>query len=288
MEDIFKYSCSNCNYKCNSIGHWNQHLNTLKHSNNKLENNKLENNKLENNKSSYNYESCQCGKKFKHRQSLFKHKKYCNSLSNISGINSDIVLKILTDNQELRNLLIEQHKEHNQQIAQILPHVGNTINNNLSINIFLNEQCKDALNLTDFINSLQITMDDLDLTRINGLTKSVGTVIINGLRQLDITKRPIHCTDLKRETLYIKDQNLWQSNLSRMSDSINNIVLKHREKIKQWELTNPHWNEDDQLLETYISLVKELMNDIDARGENKIIKSIARETKLNKLNKLLK
>ena len=112
----------------------------------------------------------------------------------------------LNKNSQMKDEMMEQMKEQNKIIQDMIPKIGNN-NNKFNINVFLNEECRDAINMTDFIESLQIQLEDLNYTKTNGLIEGISSVFVNGLKQLDTYKRPIHCTDMKRETLYIKDNN---------------------------------------------------------------------------------
>ena len=139
--------------------------------------------------------------------------------------------------------------------------------------------------MTDFIKSLQIQLDDLQYTSSNGLIEGVSSVFVNGLKQLDTYKRPIHCTDIKRETLYIKDNNEWErdSNKSKLKEAISEVAIKQRQAIIDWETKNPHWSKSEQGKDEYLKIVKSVMSDVSLEtNENKIIKCIAKETVIDK------
>jgi thymidylate synthase len=140
--------------------------------------------------------------------------------------------------------------------------------------------------MSDFINSLNVQTQDLVYTQKNGLIEGISTVFLNGLKQLDIFQRPIHCTDVKREILYIKENNTWEKEQSKdkIRNAINDVAYKQRDAIKKWEFNNPSWQQTDNGKDEYIDLVKTVMEDIDKNSysENKIIKSIIKETIIDK------
>ena len=191
----------------------NNHYNTVKHINN------LNLNKYR----------CDCGKIYTHKSSLCKHKKLCNniSFSNEAETNKtepDIVnaiMEVVKQNNEFKELLVEQGKqlaEQNKQIIELSSkptttnNTNNTTNNtnSFNLNFFLNETCKDALNISDFVNQLHVGIKDLEETGRLGYADGISKIFINGLKQLEINQRPVHCSDAKRETIYIKDKNQWE------------------------------------------------------------------------------
>ena len=137
--------------------------------------------------------------------------------------------------------------------------------------------------MSEFLESLQIQLKDLIYTKDNGLIEGISTVFVNGLKQLDTFKRPIHCTDMKRETLYIKDNNEWERENGKecLRNAINDVASKQRLAINEWEKNNPNWDKTVKGKEEYIKIVKTVMSDISDE-HNKIIKNIAKETIINK------
>ena len=140
--------------------------------------------------------------------------------------------------------------------------------------------------MSDFIKGLEIQIKDLMYTKNNGLIEGVSNVFVNGLKQLETTKRPIHCTDIKRETLYIKEHNEWEKDedtKEKLMSALNNIAFKQRRAISDWEKENPNWMKSDRGKEDYINLVRSVMADVpSAVKDNKIIKNIVREVQINK------
>ena len=208
------------------------------------------------------------------------------------------------DNQsgfkELVLLLLKENKEIQKNFVNLLPHIkgnntntnsNNTIhntttnNNQFNVNMFLNEHCKNAMNLTDFIDTLPLTPETFDNTIENGLTKSITTMITNGLNNMDILERPIHCTDPARKTMYIKDNNVWEKDkeLNLLLNGITKVALKQRSNISKWQDANNGWATDDDLQTKMTNLVFNSMTQIekDDKETNKIIRAISKNTYLS-------
>ena len=196
--------------------------------------------------------------------------------------------------KELVLLLLKENKEIQKNFIDLIPHIkGNitsnshnttTNNNQFNINMFLNEHCKNAMNLTDFIHSLPITNETYDHTIENGLTKTITHMITNGLSNMDILERPIHCTDPARKTMYVKDNDVWEKDneLVKVVDSIKILSLKQRTNISKWQEANQGWKTDEDLQTKMTSLVFYSMTDIenDEKECNKIIRAISKNTYL--------
>jgi uncharacterized C2H2 Zn-finger protein len=167
-------------------------------------------------------------------------------------------------------------------MQDMIPKIGNFNNNKISINIFLQEHCKDALNLKDFVDSLSIELSDVSKLQDRAMIDAVGNVFVNGLRRLDLYKRPIHCMDLSRETLYIKDDGAWKNDTSdkrKLSGAISAVAAKQSRVLEEWERLHPNWCNSDELSSEYLKLVRATTSPIE-RGsstENKIIHNIAKE-----------
>ena len=189
---------------------------------------------------------------------------------------------------------MKQNNDLIKTIIEITPKIGNTTitnnmnntNNNFNLHFFLNEQCKDAININEFVNSLEITIDDLNYTKDNGLMKGITDVMIRGLKELDIYKRPIHCTDTKRETLYIKDEDKWEKDEhnEKMKETIITIANKERDAINEWKEEYPLWNEDEDKQDEFMLLVNKVYTPIEEREnyENKILKALSKEVFIDK------
>jgi hypothetical protein len=185
----------------------------------------------------------------------------------------------LDQNKTLQKQIVELSKERN-----II--VNNTNNNQFNLNFFLNEQCKDAVNITDFVDSLEITMDDLTYTRNQGLVEGISKVMIDGLKQMDLYKRPIHCTDQKRDTIYIRDNHQWarDEGNARMRQVFVDIANKEYFAVKKWMDLHPGWETNSRLQDFHHKMIRNVLHEIkdDPIGERKIMKSIERETFIEK------
>jgi len=190
--------------------------------------------------------------------------------------------------EEVKSEMMQQLKEQSTMIREMLPCMGNNNTNNFSINVFLNETCRDAINMSEFVASLQVHLEDLEYTRDNGLAEGISSMLVNGLRQLDTCKRPIHCTDAKRETLYIKENDGWEkgegdTGKTPLRSAIGTIADKQRKAIADWEAENPGWEDSEAGKDEYLTTVRSVMADVSQRAdEDRIIKSIAKETTIGK------
>lgn len=278
----YKFICYICDYKCSKKSLWNQHCLTQKHI---LKHNETKNMHFSNKKHIFthtkdmktSHECIFCGNYFNSRTSLWRHKKICTKTDDLEekiGEDNNVIMTLLNENKKL----IDAMKEMSSK-------VGNNNNNNINIQVFLNEKCKDALNITDFMNSLQITLDDLNTTKEKGIVEGISSMMITGLKQLDVYKRPFHCTDLKRDVLYIKDKN-WEKDVEnvKIKESIAEMARKQINAIKDWKLANPNWMEDEKLQEEYVKLMSETYYPLneDEKAEKKIIKNITKEIHLPK------
>ena len=220
-----KYFCNICSFKCFKKSDFDRHILTAKHK-------RLTNTTKNTHKNAIAY-SCLCGKSYKHHSSLWKHKKTCHHMNNSNTVQENLEEKpsfmdIITQNKEIMDALVLQNEllmkknneltntiiEQSNTIQEIIPKIGNnnnnnTINNHFNIQNFLNEDCKDALNFSEFIENMKVSFEDLEHQADVGYINGVYKLFIENLRDLGTHKRPIHCTDKKRKTLYIKENNEW-------------------------------------------------------------------------------
>ena len=286
-----KFSCTACDYTSVRKSQYDRHLLTLKHILLTNTNKKVQ--KVPDDKSFH----CVCGSSYKFASSLCYHKKTCKAIKegDVSSsldeklvspggvVSNEMIMKLIEQNGKLQEQLVSLSKEKNI--------VNNIVNNtnNFNLNIFLNEKCKDALNISDFIQSLKITLDDLMYTKNKGLVEGITNVMIRGLRQLDIYKRPIHCTDTKRETMYIKDCEKWEKddNHDKIKNTIAKIANKERNMISAWVDENPDWFDTEEMQIEYLTLVRNVCEPIEnyEKNEKKIIRNIGREVLLDKAMK---
>jgi hypothetical protein len=277
----YPYKCQKCNYFTMHEGMWNRHLTTKRHS-------WLNYVTIKSNKAVF---TCTCGKTYKYQSGLCKHRHACTKET--KNVETELVETLLNTNKELQELVKEQiyhttdlmSKQENL-IVSTNNITNNTMNNQFNINFFLNEQCKDALNLTDFIGSLQVQLEDLNNTNRSGFVKGISTAFIRGLKELDMYQRPIHCSDIKRTIMYVKDDDQWlkeDQQKDKIKKSIKEIGHgKFIKLIKEWEKHNPDWAETDQGRIDYTKMVQSVTRDLEENTENKIIKNIAKEVLIDK------
>ena len=289
---LLKFSCEFCNFICSNKQDYTRHLSTRKH--------KMMTDSDEKNSNEY---ICLCGKKYKYRQGLSIHKKtctfveetgqegekICNEISdkiNEFQIDKELLIKMLLKNQDVMEKMME-----------IIPSIGNqvhtnshnTTNNQFNIQMFLNEHCKNAMNLTDFIDSLPITAATYDSTIENGLTKTITNMITNGLNKLDILERPIHCTDATRKTIYVKEADIWEKDteLIKVVESIKTLIRKKRTLISRWKDANRGWDTVESKQMRFTELICNIMTDVDfdEKETGKIVRSISKSVYLDNEDK---
>ena len=200
-------------------------------------------------------------------------------------ITKEMFIKLLKDNEEMMKM-IKSLSENQLTTPQHITNNNNITNNQFNLNIFLNEKCKDALNMSEFIDSLKITLDDLLFSKNNGITRGVTDIMIKKLKELDIYKRPIHCTDIKRDVMYIKDENKWHkdNNHDMFKNTIIKVANKERSALQLWAIDNPDWMETEQKQIQYLTMVRSICEPIETYSnyERKIVKNIGKEILVNK------
>jgi hypothetical protein len=291
QNEQINYYCDFCNYYTYKKNNYDRHILTQKHIRNHLA---IVSNKNEQNEQN-KYSCTNCSKEFLSNSGLWRHKKKCiiignndnlgnNSIvdicSNKLELSNELFMKLLNDNQEMRSVIIKQQ----EQISELIPKVGNnntTQNNKFNIQVFLNEKCKDAINMTDFIKSIEVSLQQLDFTQQNGLANGLSKTIIDNMSKLSVFERPLHCTDVKRETLYIKDENEWSKDVSKekIKKAIKKASNKNYNALQEWKEENPDYMFND-LKTNYFTNTIRTIGKTDHATEDKIIKKICKETYL--------
>jgi hypothetical protein len=245
---------------------------------------------------------CNCGKIYKFDSGYYRHKKTCtyieeneiekgNGKGNVSTTNTEIDYKamfmmLIKDNKELRDTLITENKELRSQISELIPKVGNNNNNKqkFNINVFLNEKCKDALTMNSFIDKIKITMDDLMITKNKGIAEGVSNIFIENMNKLSLHERPIHCTDVKRETMYIKceekDGSGWEKDPEnkKIKQALEKISHVQNRGLKMWIEKHPNWESKPDEQEEYMLLINKCTGDLsEEKREEKIIRKLCNE-----------
>ena len=299
----YKFFCEKCDYKCSKQSEYNKHLTTAKHK-------KLTNLTEKSPKISVEFKCAICEKQYKSRMGLWQHKKKCGqseipiqeTIENPQTIpDINVFMDLLHQNQEFKQLMIEQ-SNHIQDLQEKLveavktggQHIENqTINNNqkFNLNFFLNEQCKDAINMSEFIENMDLDLEDLTETGRLGYVGGISRILINKLQELDVYKRPLHCTDVKRETLYIKDNNEWEKQTNskeKMGKIIGQVANKNCKNLPKWTKEHPEYEVFDspENME-YINMTQAVLGGFceeeTRHFKDKIIRGVIKEVMVNKI-----
>jgi hypothetical protein len=311
------FNCDLCHFKCSKKSNWETHISTRKHQKITNDNEKMPNEFV-----------CNCGKSYKYTSGLSRHKRVCDVKSKVTVSSSPspwdafpddfsdkrLILKMLDDSAEMKKTLVEQNKqiiEQNNTMKELTNKMttiienntnalttykntnnvttNNITNNQFNLNLFLNDTCKDAMNITEFLEDLEIQMKELENVANNGYVTGITDIILTRLKKLDISKRPLHCTDVKREVLYIRDENAWNkddSDKAKLKKMITSVANKNYRKIPEWREKNPECKEPEN--EQYDFCIKMMRNSLGELGdeqtklEEKIIKNIAKQVAINK------
>ena len=303
-----QHTCVNCDYTCSKLSDLHKHYSTRKHQYGTNETEMKQHFSL----------SCEiCNNIFFSRTTLWRHKKICTEVINNNIVNTSqpqiqltpsthtssddmqtsLILELVKQNQEFKQLLIEQNKTiievaKNSQINNNTINNTNTNSHNKTFNLqfFLNETCKDAMNMKDFIKSLELSLPELEKMGEIGFAEGMSRVFVNRLNSLDITKRPIHCSDVKREIIHIKDDNKWErdnANLDRLRKIIKQLTHKNILKVDDWKKANPGCTEynsrkNDQYLRINMEAIGPVDDEEVKRDFGKIIRRVAEHTAIDK------
>ena len=307
-KNAINYYCEKCNFTCSKKSNYDQHLLTAKH-----------NREAKGIKKTAVYICEFCDREYKSRGSHWKHQQKCDKVPYIheqtpepptKPTDSAMILELLKQNQEFKQLMVDQSRQiqeqqsENQELQKQLieavktggQHIENqniTNNNNnqkFNLNFFLNEQCKDAINMSDFIENMELDLEDLTETGRLGYVGGISRILINKLQELDIYKRPLHCTDMKRETLYIKDNDEWEKQTNskeKMSKIINTVANKNCRNIPKWTEEHPGYEVFDspENME-YMNMTQAVLGGFgeqeNKQFKDKIIKGVIKEVMVNR------
>jgi len=290
------YYCEKCDYECSKIYNWKKHIVTSKHT--------LEINGhdlvAKSGKKWQSYSCEKCTKNFNTNSGLWKHKKTCNinessinELNNIDITDSNIIIQLIKQNEDFKNLLIEQNKtilelSKNNSITNNNNNI-NSHNKSFNLNFFLNETCKDAMNIMDFVDSIKLQLSDLESVGKLGYIEGISKIIVSNLNSLDETKRPVHCADSKREVMYVKDDNKWEkesADKTKLRNAIKRVTQHNTKLLKEFRIKYPGCDKSDSKYSTkYDKLTLEAFggkgDDYEGK-ENKIIRNIAKNVIIDK------
>jgi hypothetical protein len=292
------FSCEFCNFNCYNKKDFNRHLQTKKHKNLSEEKQKKDEKKTKN---TFSKKCIYCNKSYKTDSGLWKHQQKCKD--NTSNTNEkqnnnneedkykQLILDVIHKNNELQKLLVDQAQQHTKNLEKIIPklqssvtnnHTTNNMKNEVNVNIFLNEHCKDALNISDFVHSLQVKFDDLENTSKVGFADGISQIFINGLKDLDIYKRPLHCSDLHKKILYVKDKDVWEMNDKQFRLAVESLNEKNAKNILPLMKENMTSNLDEH--NTKIITENVANNETIHKSMDKIIKNVAQEVVIDSDN----
>ena len=231
------FVCDACNFACAKKGDWRRHLLTQKHLKPVLR--------------------CPCGAEFRHRAAMAAHEPACAK--------NGLILQMLDENKELRALLLEQQeqlKTQQRHLTELIPKIGTVTHNKFNLNVFLHEKCKDAVNWSDFISTLKVQLEGEE-----PLTVGIAKMICDGIQDLGVHKRPIHCLDSKRKKLCIKNEDAWEHDADKVQSTLRQTAIglqgRYLKELKEWEATHPTWFESEREAEIYTHLVQRVAGELD-------------------------
>ena len=300
----FKYYCENCDYGTSKKSSYNDHLISTKHQKSILSKQNSNENLP---KICSNFICQKCNKSYKDNSGLWRHKKKCcieviNEEQNNHEITPELIMSVLQQNKQLNQMLIEQNKQNNELQNKVLELAKNNSHNNsitnshnnshnktFNLQFFLNETCKDAMNIMDFVDSIKLQLSDLEKVGKIGFIEGISNIIVKNLNSLDENKRPVHCTDSKREVMYIKDEDKWEKENEtkvKLRKAIKYVAHKNTKMLSEFRVKNPDClKSTSKVSDQYNKLVFEALGgkgDNDLEKEDKIIKNISKEVIITK------
>ena len=295
-----KFECDTCDYYTCNKKDYTKHITTSKHIKMTTMVTCGDNNPLP--------LVCACGNTYKYRQGLSRHKKTCENINtnlvnndtehdvknsnNTTSDKDELITYLIKENQEFKSMILEFVKKDSYNQCNNTNTLSNNNNNNktFNLNFFLNETCKDAMNMKDFIQSLEMSLPELEKMGEVGFAEGMSRVFVDRLNQLDVTKRPIHCSDVKRETIHIKDENKWEkdnANLDRLRKIIKQLTIKNILKVDDWKMANQGCTDyNSRKNGQYLKINMEAIGPVDdgevKRDFGKIIRRVAENTAIEK------
>ena len=293
-----KFICNVCDFKCSKLSNYNTHILTNKH--------KILTNVDKENDTKVSKFKCECGKEYNHRQSLSIHKKKCHNnfsvvkekhdTNKVEGASDkDLIMLLIKENSDFKTMLMEQSnimmeviKNGATQNSHNTTHT-NSHNKAFNLNFFLNETCKDAMNIMDFVDSIKLQLSDLEKVGQIGYVEGISNIIVKNLNDLDVTERPIHCTDKKRETLYVKDEDKWEKEdeeKKKIKNVIKKVANKNIRLLQKFKEVHPDCGKStSKFSDQYNKIIVESMGgsgDNDSEKEEKIIQKISKNVTIYK------
>jgi len=289
-----KYECKSCDYLTSNKYDYEKHIITIKHINKEKSIESCDLSIISEKKSQEKKFTCEnCNKEYKDNSGLWRHKKKCNTEENCDIETEDnksyqevqeIMKYLMKENLEIKNIMLEAFKNGTHNTTN-----NNSHNKTFNLNIFLNETCKNAMNITDFVDSLQLQISDLEKVGEVGYIEGISNIIIKKLNALDISERPIHCTDKKRETMYIRDEDKWEKEDDKhmkMHKMVRKVANKNINLISDFQKLHPDWKKSTSKYSDQINKI--IIESMGGKGDNeyekeeKIIKRVAKEVFVDK------
>ena len=290
-----KYVCESCDFRCSKNSNYVKHINTRKHHKN------IKGDKVGDKGDSFYIYNCDiCKKSYNSRNGLWKHKKKCKTVltSEIPKTTPDQDENTILHELDMKSLIVELVKSNTElqkQMLEVCKNSNNTTNNNnnchnktFNMQVFLNEKCKDAINLMDFVNSMILDFSDLEELGELGYVEGISRQMVRKLSEMDIYKRPIHCSDLKRETVYVRDNDVWEKETElyqKLRMAIKYITKKNGDLMIPWRNAHPQcMNLQHPLNDKYLGIMNQAMGGKGefAESESKIIKKISKCVTIDK------
>ena len=291
------FYCESCHFKCCKNSDWNRHLKTRKH----IATDGILTNAPKSDDEGVNMFMCECGKSYKHRQSLFSHRKRCKIMENDELTDETQKSDEINELKGFMKYLMQENSEMKGMMMEVIKQGINTNNNNnntistnnshnkaFNLQFFLNETCKDAMNITDFVESIKLQLSDLENVAEVGYIEGISNIIVKNLKKLDVTQRPVHCTDKKRETMYVKDQDTWEKDeenkqmhkvVKKVTDKNARLIFKYKEAHPDCMTYHSRFNDK------YNKIIVESMGgsgDNMFEKEEKIIAKVSKEVTVDK------
>ena len=300
----FNFYCEKCDYGTAKKSSYDDHLISTKHKKSMVSNEILP-------------EFCskfvcqKCSKNYKDNSGLWRHKKKClleeekeekeekEESTNNNEISQELILNVLQQNKELQKLLIEQNKQNHElqnKVIEICKNTSVTNSHNITntnshnkafnLNFFLNETCKNAMNITDFVDSIKLQLSDLESVGKIGYIEGLSKIIIKNLNAMDVTERPVHCSDSKRETMYVKDEDKWEKedeNNQKVLQAIEDIANKNSKMVKEWKNKNPECASSKSFkADVYSHIMIEAVCSNNDTNNKKVLKKLIKDVTIDK------
>ena len=298
QNELLIFNCIICNYNCSRKFNFDRHLLSSKHIQ-LTKGDKIASKNEQNEQKGQKYCCENCNKGYASRNGLWKHKQKCKTkedsdceteeIKKDEITDKELIMMLIKDNSEFKNMMMKvlENGTHNTNNTNNTTHT-NSHNKAFNLNFFLNETCKDAMNIMDFVDSIKLQLSDLERVGELGYVEGISNIIVKNLKELDVTQRPVHCTDKKRETMYIKDEDKWEKDeeKKKLHKVVRKVTCKNQNLIPDYKKEHPDYNKyHSTTSDKYNKIIVESMGgsgDNDFEKEEKIIKNISKQVFIDK------